>query len=177
MSEMIVREFNGVAIPQRESDGYFNLTAMCKTYGKKVNDWVRLKSTQSFLEALSATINSEALPSRITLIESRKGKSKNFEQATYGHYQAALELARWLDVGFAIATNEWIKDWMEGKHQPQIEQPLRFMPTTPIVRQPLDSVLKQVEKAEEVMVRIRNSPDLAQADKRLLINRVRSGLR
>lgn len=34
-------------------DGYMNLTAICRAYGKDLNDFLQLESTQVFLRELS----------------------------------------------------------------------------------------------------------------------------
>ena len=41
-------------VPQRITDGYFNATAMCKSVGKKINDYGRLSTTQAFIAELSS---------------------------------------------------------------------------------------------------------------------------
>lgn len=41
-------------IEQRVVDGYINATELCRAAGKQFNDWFRLKTTEAFLEELSA---------------------------------------------------------------------------------------------------------------------------
>jgi len=47
-------EFNGFDISQRETDGYFNATAMCQANSKQWNDYWRLGSTSAYVAELSA---------------------------------------------------------------------------------------------------------------------------
>lgn len=42
----IIRSYNGKNIRFRSSDSYGCLTDMANATGKKVNDWLRLKSTE-----------------------------------------------------------------------------------------------------------------------------------
>jgi hypothetical protein len=53
MPNVITREFKGITIRQRTTDGYLNATEMCKATGKLFADYHRLKTTQVFLEAFS----------------------------------------------------------------------------------------------------------------------------
>lgn len=83
-----------------------NATQMAKPFGKLVGDWVRLKSTTEFTEALSADMQ---IPIS-TLIQTVKGG--NVEQGTWMHEDVALEFARWLSPAFAIWCNKRIKELM-----------------------------------------------------------------
>ena len=54
LGKFFTRAFNGVNIRQRD-DGYIDGTAMCKVgKGKKMNAWRMNKTTNLYLEALSA---------------------------------------------------------------------------------------------------------------------------
>ncbi|MCU2621397.1 KilA-N domain [Escherichia coli] len=46
---LIAREVDGEVIHLRTKDGYINATAMCKSAGKLLADYTRLKTTQDFL--------------------------------------------------------------------------------------------------------------------------------
>ena len=46
---LIAREVYGEVIHLRTKDGYINATAMCKSAGKLLADYTRLKTTQDFL--------------------------------------------------------------------------------------------------------------------------------
>ncbi len=51
---LIAREVDGEVIHLRTKDGYINATAMCKSAGKLLADYTRLKTTQDFFDELSA---------------------------------------------------------------------------------------------------------------------------
>ena len=81
-----------------------NATEMAKPFGKLVGDWLRLKTTAEFTEALSADMQ---IPIS-ALIQVVKGG--NSEQGTWLHEDVALEFARWLSPAFAIWCNKRIKE-------------------------------------------------------------------
>ncbi|WP_274614650.1 KilA-N domain-containing protein [Vibrio alginolyticus] len=51
MSNLIQREFQGQMFSFRE-DGYFNMTKAAKSFGKNVNEFLRLPSSTEYLDAL-----------------------------------------------------------------------------------------------------------------------------
>lgn len=81
-------------------------TQMAKPFGKLVGDWLRLKSTEEFVNALSSDMQ---IPiSQLVVVN--KGNSSAFEQGTWLHEDVALEFARWLSPKFAIWCNRRIKE-------------------------------------------------------------------
>lgn len=96
-----------------------NATEMAKPFGKLVGDWLRLKATTEFTEALSADMH---IPIS-ALIQVVKGG--NNEQGTWLHEDVALEFARWLSPSFAIWCNKRIKELLQygmTATQPTLEQ-------------------------------------------------------
>lgn len=53
---IITHEVNSIAIGQRPEDGYINLTSMTQASGKLIADYLRLDTTNAFLEELSSTM-------------------------------------------------------------------------------------------------------------------------
>jgi hypothetical protein len=95
---MNILQYNGINIAQRESDGYVNLTQMCKVNGKRLDNYLRLEQTKRYLQELECSLTSE-----VSLLESKKGKfSDGSEQGTWGHPLLALNLARWISAEFAV---------------------------------------------------------------------------
>ena len=89
MSDLIIREFNNQTIRIRE-DKYVCLTDMAKASGKLFADWVRLKSTKSYLETLSSIMG---IPI-IQLIESNVGNLGE-SSGTWGHPKVVEKFERW----------------------------------------------------------------------------------
>jgi len=80
-----------------------NATDMAKPYGKKTSEWIRLPSTNNFLQAMETMGKSHSL---IVTIEGRNG-------GTWMHEDVALEFARWLNPRFAIWCNDRIKELLK----------------------------------------------------------------
>lgn len=80
-----------------------NATEMVKPFGKLVDDWLRLKATTEFTEALSTDMQ---IPIS-ALIQVVKGG--NNKQGTWIHEDVAMEFTRWLSPEFAIWCNDTIK--------------------------------------------------------------------
>lgn len=121
--EILNIEGNEVAVSRQGINNCMvNLTQMAKPYGKKLNDWLRLKTTQEYLAYRAKKNNEEFAPferygnsrnenqeccgnSRFTFDETyggqiivRKGNSSKFEQGSWcTDFHIALDFALWLD--------------------------------------------------------------------------------
>lgn len=91
-----------------------NATQMAKAFGKFPADWLRQKSTNEFVNALSSDMG---IPTS-SLIQVVKGG--NNEQGTWMHEEVALEFARWLSPQFAIWCNRQIKQLLTTGHTEMI---------------------------------------------------------
>lgn len=109
MSSLQHFNYNGQVIQRRESDGYINLTQMCHANGKRLNDWHRLKSTKSYIEAVSSDTQIPA--SQLLII--KKGNSDEFTQGTWGHPMLAIHLAQWINPKFYSWCNAHVFNLME----------------------------------------------------------------
>ncbi len=111
--QLIVRDFHGVRIRQRHSDGYLDATAMCKANGKRLNNYLRTKTTKEFLTELSDFIakNSVALfgvtEQNQQLIHIVQGGTPR-EQGTWVHPYVAINLAQWCSAIFAVMVTNWM---------------------------------------------------------------------
>lgn len=100
-------DYEGSAIAfANGQDVMVNALQMAKKFGKMPKDWLRLKSTKEFIEALS----SERRISLSQLIVVKKGNSGKYDQGTWMHEDVAMEFARWLSPKFAIWCNARIKE-------------------------------------------------------------------
>ena len=92
---LITRDFHGVTIRQR-SDGYLSATDMCKANGKRLNNYLRIKTTKAFLSELSDFI----IKNPVTLISITEQNQQLIqggtpvEQGTWVHPQVAIHLAQ-----------------------------------------------------------------------------------
>jgi len=106
---LIPHEIEGNLINQRAADGYINATAMCRSVGKQINDYLRLKATGEFLIELSADTGIPVSD----LNQSFKGGSPQ-KQGTWVHPDIAVNLAQWLSPKFAVQVSKWVREWMTG---------------------------------------------------------------
>lgn len=120
LNENQIFQYNGSPITFQKGDSVMvNATEMAKPFGKLVGDWLRLKTTTEFTEALSTDMQ---IPIS-ALIQVVKGG--NSEQGTWLHEDVALEFARWLSPSFAIWCNKRIKELLQygmTAMQPTLEQ-------------------------------------------------------
>lgn len=103
------RQVDNNPVQQRLMDGYINATALCKACNKLFSDYIRLKITKEFIDALSTDMG---IPISV-LIQSVKGGNPQL-QGTWVHPQVAINLAQWASPKFAVAVSKWVFEWMNG---------------------------------------------------------------
>lgn len=114
MAENIIsHNHNNTLINQRYKDGYINLTAMAQANNKLIADYLRLDSTNAFLEELSMDMG---IPIS-NLIEVRRGKPAHL-QGTWGHPQIAIHCGQWCSAKFAVLVTRWVMTWMTTGQNP-----------------------------------------------------------
>lgn len=84
---LIPHKVEDALIHQRATDGYVNATAMCKSVGKKFNDYSRLRSTNEFVVELSSVTGIPVTE----LIQTITGGHPEL-QGTWVHPQVAINL-------------------------------------------------------------------------------------
>lgn len=100
-----VFNYNGTPITFKKGNNLFvNATEMAKAFGKRVNDFLRLKTTNDYIQVVSADTGIPAS----ALIQIVKGG--DYEQGTWMHEDIALEFARWLSPKFGKWCNDRIKE-------------------------------------------------------------------
>lgn len=105
MENLTVFKYNENEITFQDGDHVMvNATEMAKSFGKQPSDWTRTKSSQEFIDSLSAVRN---IP-RTDLIQVSQGGAN--QQGTWFHEDVAIEFARWLSPSFAIWCNDRIKE-------------------------------------------------------------------
>jgi len=93
---------NNIEITTRLTDGYINLTALCKAGNKEYFKWNENKKTKAFLQVLSSSL-------RIPMDELIKYESGSNEQrATWGHPQVAINISQWISPEFDVQVSKWI---------------------------------------------------------------------
>jgi KilA-N domain len=108
MSAVVLASYQDQQIAFTE-DGWFNATQAAAKYGKAPAEWLRLPSTQEYLEALK-----RHNPSMGKSHRSKAGPTAN-GGGTWLHPKLAVQFARWLDVDFAVWCDDQIDGLLRGK--------------------------------------------------------------
>jgi hypothetical protein len=112
---------------------FANATIMCQHFGKDVNQWKRLSSTQRYADALCTKHITD-------LFEVRQG---GVEQGTWIHEKLILKLAQWLDVDFEIWCDEKLAELLRTGSVSLRQPPALQLPQTYI------EALEELVKAEK----------------------------
>jgi len=109
-------------IPFRQGKNIMiNATVLCKAGNKKFHDYIRLKTTQEFLQTLESV---EGIPSTNIINIIQGGDFKN--QGSYVHQLVAIDLARWISPQFSVQISKWVHElMMTGKVE--LQRPLKFL--------------------------------------------------
>lgn len=111
-TRIIPFDYQGQAVTFN-ADGWINATIAAARFDKAPNDWLRLSSTEEYIEKLASRINeSNTGKSRITLVTTRRGNTAN--SGTWLHPKLAVKFARWLSVDFEIWCDEQIDALVRG---------------------------------------------------------------
>jgi len=102
---------DGYQIENRESDGYINVTNLCKAGGKLFGNWRQLNKTFDFLTVLSTSIG---IPIDLLIQTEMTGLNEN--RGTWVHPQVAINIAQWISPQFDVKVSSWVYEiMMTGK--------------------------------------------------------------
>jgi hypothetical protein len=106
----------------RESDGYVDVTNMCKAGGKLFANWHKRAASANFLKELSKTVespnvgdirfvttpdlNSELVDSSFLVHITKGGLST--DQGTWVHPRVAINIAQWISPAFDVQVSQWV---------------------------------------------------------------------
>ena len=111
------------AIICRESDGYINVTNLCKAGGRLFSTWRRKTTTEEFLKILEEDIKSEY--QKDTSVQSCTDVSEiaqndilelikietsglNENRGTWVHPKVAINIAQWISPKFDVQVTKWV---------------------------------------------------------------------
>ncbi|UOF81252.1 kila protein [Caudoviricetes sp.] len=104
--DAIIHTANGGIFHQRKSDGYINATEFCKANNRIVGEFLRLPSTQDYINFLT-TGKSLSIPPVFT----KEGKGGG----TWIHPKLAIHLGQWISVEMMDLVSDVMISWMSGK--------------------------------------------------------------
>lgn len=103
----IIKQWNDKTIRFRPSDNYGCLTDMAQATGKKVNDWLRLKSTEEYLHSFSSITGIPV----INLVDSKVGGNlPEEERGTWAERKVCLRFAQWCNSNLAVQVDIWLEE-------------------------------------------------------------------
>jgi hypothetical protein len=114
--QIISRNYNDIEVIFGNSDSlYINATQIAKHFNKLPADWLRLKDTKAYLEAISHYGNSH----NGDLVVVRKGGNDKFITGTWIHKKLIIAFARWLDPYFAVWCDLQIEEILKSGSTPK----------------------------------------------------------
>ncbi|OOF59338.1 P22AR C-terminal domain-containing protein [Rodentibacter myodis] len=114
MTNIISADYNGTQVFFQD-DAFLNATAIAAHFNKKPIDWLRLPSTEEYINALCE----KAEVRKSHFVKTIKGGKDLSQQGTWLRRRLAVAFARWLNVEFAIWCDEQIEKILISKNQPK----------------------------------------------------------
>jgi hypothetical protein len=115
MNDITKKNFHGIQIAF-EGKEKISLNDLWKAAGEPANkdprQWSRLPQTEEFLIEVASKLN----VGKSHIIKTKRGKGGG----TWGHWQIALEYARYLSPELAIWTNQVVKERLEEERSPEL---------------------------------------------------------
>lgn len=114
-----------VSMLMKEEAVMINATEVAKHFGKLPADWLRLKETQDYINAVSRYGNSHNENSQYGNSHSEelvRIKQGGKYQGTWIHSKLAIMFARWLDANFAVMCDMAISRMIRGEQQRKEER-------------------------------------------------------
>nr|AFA45161.1 Kil A-N domain [Avibacterium paragallinarum] len=118
MSNIITADYNGTQVFFQD-DAYLNATAIAAHFNKKPIEWLRLPSTEEYIN----TLCEKAKVGKSHFVKTTRGGSNLALRGTWLHRRLAVPFARWLNVEFAIWCDEQIEKILIGQKQQQLSLP------------------------------------------------------
>ena len=97
---------NDYYLEYRNSDGYINITNLCKAGGKHLKNWNQNDKTRRFLDVLTSTVG---IPTFELLKQEQGG---NGERHTWAHPQVAINISQWISPEFDVLVSKWVYEIM-----------------------------------------------------------------
>lgn len=112
---LIQHLYHGIAIDQRDSDGYINLNQMADATCRRIDKWADNQSTKDLIAEFEGehTPNSGYAPALIT-----NKTNAEFGGGTWAHPDIAIQFAQWCSPSFALQVSRWVRQWLTRDKNP-----------------------------------------------------------
>lgn len=114
-TQLVSLQYNDQISVDFTNDVWFNATAVAKNFGKLPNEWLRLESTQDYIQKLTNFLlreNPAIKNDEFSLLKTQRGRHNS---GTWFHPKLAVAFARWLDTDFAIWCDMQIEKLLHPK--------------------------------------------------------------
>lgn len=115
-TDLMIKRFEDVNVFFME-DGWFNATSVAKKFGKLPADWIRLDTTNAYIQELLAELSNTGNPiieHQVTdIVQVKRGRPEN-GGGTWLHPELSVEFARWCSVKFARWCDKQIKEILQS---------------------------------------------------------------
>jgi hypothetical protein len=144
MANIILHQFQGIAVGLDKKNGYLNATKLCSAYNaqngtsKQPSDWTKTKRAKDYIAYVASVRNIL----RTDLIEVRQGGAD--DQGTWIHPDLGDVFASWLSVEYEFKVAQILQDWRQGKSELTEYQP-RQLP-------PIRDTIEYLNAAKEIQV-------------------------
>jgi hypothetical protein len=144
MANIILHQFQGIAVGLDEKNGYLNATKLCSAYNaqngtsKQPSDWTKTKRAKDYIAYVASVRNIL----RTDLIEVRQGGAD--DQGTWIHPDLGDVFASWLSVEYEFKVSQILQDWRQGKTELTEYMP-RQLP-------PVRDAIEYLNAAKEIQV-------------------------
>ena len=95
-----------------------NLTKMAKPFGKRVNDWLNLPTTQDYLTLLQCIVSVTRFSGNVEplIVTKQGGNVAEIEQGTWAtDYRIAMRFAQWLSPEFSLKVDDLLVKIVSGE--------------------------------------------------------------
>lgn len=101
-TQLVIVQYNDTISVNFTQDAWFNATEVAKHFGKKPNEWLRLESTQDYINCVTEfQLRENPANEQNQLVITKTGQIEN-GGGSWLHPKLAVAFARWLDVRFAV---------------------------------------------------------------------------
>jgi hypothetical protein len=94
----------------RDTDGYINITNLCKAGGKQFKHWNSIDKTKKFLDVLSREVGIPT--SELVKVGTGSKYEKDINNLTWSHPQVAINIAQWISPEFDVLVSKWVYEIM-----------------------------------------------------------------
>jgi hypothetical protein len=130
--EIVRAEYQGLEVSFTD-DGWFNATVAAERFGKRVQNWMRLKETQAYF---SAVVQHSTHSHLSELIKTKEGN----QGGTWIHSDLVISFGRWISPDFAVWCDQQIKSILQRTHPHYDRQARRIQGK--VVRRELTDAIK-----------------------------------